>query len=147
MVRYRPTISVSLPSGWFAKESLTLLAPDGQANVIASSEPLDPSIDTKKYAEVQGDLLENEFPEFESFSFEETDVFGRGTGYIRRFQWQPPDGVPVMQMQLYYAESGTGYTATATTPSSEFPRYEPDLRDALESLLIESVQPAAAPVQ
>lgn len=42
--RFKPQLTAPLPEGWFAKESITLLAPDGQANVIASSEPLDRTI-------------------------------------------------------------------------------------------------------
>jgi hypothetical protein len=146
MARFGPTISAPLPEKWFAKESLTLLAEDGQANVIASSEPLDAGIDTEQYARVQGDLLHKEFPGYTEFSFEETKAFGGEGGHLRRFEWLPPDGVPVTQMQLYYVPPGQGpdlnrgYTATATTPTSEFERYEPDLRDILEGLLIDSVE-------
>jgi hypothetical protein len=141
MARYRPTISASLPEGWFAKESITLLAPDGMANVIASSEPLDEGIDTNEYAKVQGDLLTKEFPGYEEFSFEETEAFGRGKGYLRRFAWLPPDGDPVVQLQLYYTEPGRGYTATATTPSTNFARFEFVLRDILEGLVVDAVSP------
>ena len=151
MSRFRPTISAPLPDGWFAKESLTLLAPDGQANVIASSEPLAEEIDTDTYASVQGDLLRTEFPGYDEFSFEETQVFGGRRGYVRRFEWLPPDGVAVTQIQLYFAESGRGYTATATTPSAEFSRYELELRDILDGLLSDVIEatpvvdPSAAP--
>src|SRR4051794_34286815 len=137
MARARATISAPLPQDWYAKDSLTLLAPDGQANVIASSEPLSPDIDTARYADVQGDLLEREFPGFRQISFEETDAFGGRRGHLRRFEWLPPDGEAVTQIQLYYAEAGRGYTATATTPSSEFARYELELRDVLDGLLLE----------
>ena len=34
---------------WVWKESLTFLAAEGQANVIFSSEPLDPSVDLERY--------------------------------------------------------------------------------------------------
>jgi len=130
--------------GWFAKDQITLLAPDGQANVIASSEPLDLEIDTEMYAKVQGDLLTKEFPGFQQFSFEHTEIFGNRPGRVRRFEWLPPDGVAIMQIQLYYAESGRGYTATATTPSTEFGRYELELRDVLEGLAIEELAAAEA---
>jgi hypothetical protein len=136
--RFRPTLSAPLLDGWFAKESLTLLAPDGQANVIASSEPLDSDIDTERYATVQGDLLSKEFLGYRQLSLEDSDIFGDRTGLIRRFEWEPPDGVPVTQIQIYFAEPGRGYTATATTPSSSFDDYEPALREILEGLLIES---------
>ena len=39
-------------------------------------------------------------------------------------QFHPPDGVAVTQMQAYYAENGRGYTTTATTPSTQFDRFE-----------------------
>jgi hypothetical protein len=139
MSRFRPSLTAPLPEGWFAKESITLLAPDGQANVIASSEPLAPDIDTAAYANVQGDLLTKEFPGYQEFSFEPTEIFGGNRqGFVRRFEWLPPDGVAVMQIQIYYAEPGRGYTATATTPSSEFERFELELRDVLEGLVVES---------
>ena len=135
---FRPKIRAAVPGAWFAKESTTLLAPDGQANVIASSEPLDETVEVKQYAEVQGDLLNREFPGYHEFSFEETDLFGGRRGYIRHFEWTPPDGVPVTQLQLYYVEDGRGYTATATTPSSNFRAVELELRQILSGLKLVS---------
>jgi tetratricopeptide (TPR) repeat protein len=133
---FRPNLVATLPSEWFAKESMTLLAPDGQANIIASGEPLDPSIDTEQYASVQGELLRKEFPEYDEQEFGPMVLFGDRHGYIRTFRWTPPDGVEVTQVQIYYAEGGRGYTATATAPSSEFGPRELLLREALGSLRI-----------
>jgi hypothetical protein len=135
--RYKGTLNLPLPDGWFAKESITALAPDGQANLIASSEPLDPSIDSERYARVQGELLEREFPGYRQFSFEPTMAFGRRGGFLRRFEWVPPDGLAVMQIQVYYAEAGRGYTATGTSPATEFSRYERDLVRMFEGLTID----------
>jgi hypothetical protein len=134
--RFRPEISASLPEGWFAKESITLLHPEGTANVIASSEPLSPEIDTEQYAAVQGDLLEKEFPGFELLAFDPKLIFGGRNGFIRRFKWTPPDNQPVTQIQLYYAEGERGYTATATTPSERFAELELVLMDILDGLTI-----------
>jgi len=134
---FKPRLTALLPEGWFAKESVTLLAPDGQANVIASSEPLDPTIDTTQYATVQGDLLRKEFSGFREFAFEPAKWLGGRQGYIRRFEWTPSDGVPVTQIQLYYAESGRGYTATATTPSTQFERFEMEFRLLLDGLQLD----------
>lgn len=83
------------PPGWFVKESLTLLAPDGQANVIISSEPLDRSLTTTEYADIQGGLLVREFPGFREHSYDLAVVFGVFPGYLREFSWLPPDGVEV----------------------------------------------------
>lgn len=138
MQRFRPQLTVLLPEGWFAKESITLLAPDGQANLIASSEPLDPSISAQRYAEVQGELLRKEFPGYREFTFEQAQILSGRRGYIRLFEWTPPDGVPVTQVQLYYAENSRGYTATATTPTSEYDRFKSQLHQLLNALMIEA---------
>lgn len=137
MGRFAPRLSAELPTGWFAKESMTILAPDGQANIIASSEPLDESIDTDRYAGVQGDLLRAEFPGYREVSFEPVAMLGGRQGYRRQFEWTPPEGLPVTQIQLYHAEPGRGFTATATTPSTVFPAVESVLREVLESLTID----------
>lgn len=111
----------------------------GQANVIASSEPLDPTIDTDQYATVQGDLLRQEFPGYRNFSFGPAKMLGGKSGYIRRFEWTPPDGVAVTreEIQLYYAEEGRGYTATATTPSTQFERFDMQFRQLLGGLTLD----------
>ena len=137
--QFAPRLRATLPAGWFAKESMTLLAPDGQANVIASSEPLDPTITAQRYAEIQGDVLNQKFEGYRQLRFEPTLVFGGRPGYLRQFEWTPPDGVPVTQVQLYFAANGRGYTATATTPSSEFHRFEQQFDQMLSGLLLDAV--------
>ena len=134
---FRPRLAAVMPADWFAKESMTLLAPDGQSNVIASNEPLDADTDTKQYADMQGELLRSEFPGYREHAYEEIDLFGGGRrGYLRYFEWTPPDDVPVTQLQFYYAENGRGFTATATTPSSNFPNVEAELRQIMAGLSI-----------
>lgn len=135
--RFSPTLSADLPEGWYGKESITLLSPDGQANVIASSEPIDPAIDTRRYAAAQGRLLRKEFPGYREQEFEATRMLGGRRGYVRRFSWVPPDGVAVSQVQLYYAEDGRGYTVTSTTPRSEADRLKDDLERVLDSVAVE----------
>jgi hypothetical protein len=136
-------LSALLPDGWFFKESITLLAPDGRANVIASAEPLDPTIGLEQYAGVQGELLEKEFPGYRELAYEDMNVLGGREGKLRRFEWHPPpnrsnvETGPVTQLQFYYVENGRGYTATATAPSTEFGRYQLQLADILETLLLE----------
>lgn len=136
--RYRPELTASVPEGWFVKSSITLLAPNGQANVIASSEPLGPGIDTRQYAEIQGELLRREFPRYTEFWFAPVEVAGIGKCFMRCFEWQPPDGVPVTQVQMYYVREGRGYTATATTPSSAFERFEWQLHEIMNGLVLEA---------
>ena len=133
-----PAVRAMLPEDWYAKESITLLAPDGAANVIASSEPVEAEIAPHTYATVQGDLLRSEFPKYEELEFGPKLILRGRPGYMRVFSWVPEDGVPIVQMQLYYAEAGRGYTATATTPSSEFGRYEQQLRACLEGIFLDT---------
>jgi hypothetical protein len=132
----RPTITAQAPEGWVWKESITLLGPRGEANVIASSESVDSSMTSETYAAVQGELLKTEFPGYREFSFEPTPLFGDRSGFIRKFEWKPPDGDPVTQYQLYYVDAGRGYTATATTPSRSLHRFESEMLNILRSLNI-----------
>ena len=85
-----PGLHVANPADWFVKESITLLAPTGQANVIVSSEPLDPTLTSSQYASTQGELLRREFPGYVEHRFDESTVFGM-FGYLRQFEWTPPD--------------------------------------------------------
>ncbi|WP_394553619.1 DcrB-related protein [Agromyces sp. MMS24-JH15] len=124
------------PSDWFSKESFTLLAPDGQANVIYSSEPLDPTIDTDHYASVQGELLEREFPGYRQHGELEEYGIGNVSGRLREFSWTPPDGVTVRQIQLYAAYDGQGWTATATTPEEHYPAVRQQLMAILSTIAV-----------
>lgn len=117
--RTRSTLSVDVPDDWYTKESITLLAPDGQANVIVSSEPLEDHLDTGDYAAIQRELLYAEFPEFTPISpLQEFTVQSGQLGLLWEFAWRPPDGVRVFQHQFYFARGGQGWTATATVPES-----------------------------
>jgi hypothetical protein len=51
----------------------------------------------------------------------------------------------VSQIQLYWAQRGRGYTATATTPSQHFPRLAPTLRGVLDSLRLGDATPVPEP--
>ncbi|WP_166786570.1 tetratricopeptide repeat protein [Cryobacterium sp. TMT1-19] len=141
MTEFRGEIIALVPDGWLVKESTTLLSPDGRSNIIASSEPLDSSIDTDQYADIQGDLLDKEFPEYEEKSFERVAVLGNRDGYLRTFEWTPPDGVRVAQAQLYYAELGRGYTATATTTAENLKSVELILLEVLRNLRLSRPSP------
>jgi hypothetical protein len=135
MQTFKRRLAVLVPDDWSAKDSITLLAPDGQANVIASSEPLDPSIELDAYVAVQGELLSEEFPQYEEITLQTTEMLGTGRrGYFRRFNWTPPDGHQVSQYQLYYVEAGRGYTMTATASTDAFLRYEVELLGILENV-------------
>jgi hypothetical protein len=123
-------ICVPVPEGWFVKESFTLLAPDGQANVIVSREPLLRDVDVAEYATVQGDLLRRQFPHYIEHDVSMVEL-ASGMAWARTFAWSPPDGVRVRQRQLYFVVPGTGFTATATTPESQVQRFSEVFEDVL----------------
>lgn len=135
-VRHHGSLSFEAPSDWFFKESITALAPDGRANVIASSEPLGLAIDSYQYATMQGDLLMTEFPGYHERYFGEVGVVGLpGTVYFREFSWTPESGGSVVQSQLYALVRGRGITATGTTPEEDFDGFRDDLYAQLTSLV------------
>lgn len=134
--RFVPTLSPVVPTGWLAEEKITLLSPDGKANIIASSEPLDESVDTERYSEEQGMLLRAEVPNYDELVTCERTMFGGRAGVFRKFRWTPPDSGNVTQIQIYYAEHGRGYTATVTASASMFPAVEAVLLDVLDGLVI-----------
>lgn len=116
---WRSQLAAWIPEGWQVRESLTLLAPEGHANVIFSSEPLDAGVDIWQYADVAGERIRHEFPGFRELGYGPATVLGNRTGIVRRFRWQPPGGAQTVQFQLYCVEGGRGFTATATTAATD----------------------------
>ncbi|MDQ0616773.1 Hsp70 family protein [Arthrobacter globiformis] len=130
-------VSAKLLPGWFYKDSYTFLAPDGQANVIISTEELSEDMDTQTYADAQGPLLENELPGYEELAMEPYVVSGVvGHGWLREFIWTPPDSGPVQQTQIYVVLFRRGFTATATSPVSEYESHRADLSAILGSIRV-----------
>jgi hypothetical protein len=130
-------ISLEIPDGWFWKESFDLLAPEGNANIIASTEPLDPEITLDKFVQAQGDLLSTEFPGFHEFKLERARIRGVLEAMLREFAWNPPDGERVRQLQLYAVRDGRSITATGTTPESAWEANGEQLLGTMLSLLVE----------
>ncbi len=109
----RPTAPA--PADWSRKESVTVRSPDGSANVIVSTEPLERGMTAAAYAHHQGGLLRREFPGFVEESIQPYPAFGTPDGWMRVFRWSPANGTPTFQMQIYAVVAGRGCTATATT--------------------------------
>jgi hypothetical protein len=130
----RPGLAVGLPEGWFGKESLTVLAPDREANVIVSSETVDDDLETVAYATNQGALMREECAGYEELSFAPVDVFSGRAGWERTYRWTAEGGDDVTQIQVYYVARGRAYIATATTLSEIFDDVEPTLREVLASV-------------
>ena len=91
--------------------------------MIVSVEPLAPDIDLSAYALRQAVLLQNEFPRYTELLLTEI-MTPQGPLPLRVFEWNPPNGVPVRQHQMYWVEPGLGYCATATAPATVADRHD-----------------------
>ena len=129
-------VSVELPESWLWKESYTLFPEDGRCNVIASSEHLGTPMTSEEYADVQGKLLGEEFPEYEEHRLEPVLIDGADSAFLREFAWSPPDGERVRQIQLYAVVDNRGVTATATALEHQFGEVGDQLRRVLLSLVV-----------
>jgi hypothetical protein len=134
MQLFRSRLAAPHERDWLAKESLTLVSPDYEANVIFSSEPLDEGIDTLALTELNGQHLQDEFPGYEEVSLEPLYLEDGRLAYLRMFTWAPDDSDSVTQLQLYFVEDGRGYTATATSTVESFSRFEKVFRQILGGL-------------
>jgi hypothetical protein len=141
--RFNGSLSCAVPDGWSVRDSLTILAPDGQANVIASSEPLDESLTTELYADGQGEQLRDEFSNFKELLYGPVKMLGGRDCYMRRFESTPTDHPSdrITQVQVYHAAAGRGYVLTATARSVGFEAIEPILSSLLQSVLIDRENP------
>ncbi len=137
MPRFESMLSVPVPPGWIAKESVTLLEPTGNANVIVSNEPLQLETTVEEYARSQGELLQSEFPEYHELAFDPIELADSSTAYLRRFEWTPPEGERIAQIQLYHVHDGRAVTATATTPATTLERFELDFVTLLRGIVLE----------
>lgn len=136
-MRSLPLLSADVLPGWFYKESYTFLAPDGQANVMMSTEPLDEAIDSDAYTEIQGSMLENEFPGYQQLALEPYVISGvEGHGWLREFSWNPEGQEPVQQTQIYVVLFGRGCTVTATSLASEYEKHRADLAAVFGSIAV-----------
>jgi hypothetical protein len=134
-----PAIAVCMPPGWSLRESLTVTSPGGDANVIFSSERLQPPISAWDYMINGYDLLASEFSGFVSRGFEQFSIEGvTGEVYRHVFEWEPPEegSRPVVQMQLYAVRQARGFTATATTTADRIDELGSVLVGILSSLII-----------
>ena len=136
MERIDSDVTVALPTGWAVKHSITLVAPEGDANVIASSEPVPDGMTTEEYAASQRLRLEQDFPGFRQLHSESITLVDDRPAWLRVFAWEPPDQTPVTQVQMYAVLGGRGYTATATTTSEQYPRHQVELTQLIRSISV-----------
>jgi hypothetical protein len=137
MRKINSRLLIKLPDGWsMAKESIQLVAPHAIANVIVSSEDAGPVETTEQYAAAHHGTLRTEFDGYHEIAFGPAIILGGHEGYLRHFEWAPPNGVGVTQLQAYLVHDGRAYTATATSPTNNFAAVEPVLRQILEQVIV-----------
>jgi tetratricopeptide (TPR) repeat protein len=126
MERFTSEVSAPLPDSWITQETFTLSHPERKANVIVTVEPTD-MLDSEEYAASHGELLRQQFNKYEEIEFTSVEWLDGRSAYRRQFRWEPEDSVPVTQIQLYFAEYGQAYIATATTTTADFEQLKHDL--------------------
>jgi tetratricopeptide (TPR) repeat protein len=147
------TLTAPLPEGWRAdheftaeeetsptgNEYISLVSSDGQASVVCSLRIIDATIDTQRYAPSRAQMLYGEFPGYRELASAETQFLGERTALLRRFEWEPETwaGEKAITIQTYWAQHGHGVAATAMTHTSNFQRYEFQLRGILDGLRLE----------
>ena len=132
-----------VPEGWSVLESWTLMAPDGQTNVVVSREPLPPGVGPEQYAQGRGNRLAAEFPQYQQHVLTVLPL-ATGPAYARLFSWAPPGGARIVQVQVSATAPGTGFTATATAPAASFEALAEVLDGVVRSLEFDP-GPVAAP--
>jgi hypothetical protein len=136
MERLFPTrLEIPRYDGWGGRWSATLTAAGGRANLVATTEPIDPSIDPRQYADAQAEPVEREFDDYVELSFEAALVFGGRPGYLRRFEWRSDIG-RVRQMQAYYTWNGRAYLMTGTALAEGFEEVEESLNALMAGVTI-----------
>ena len=126
------------PAKWIFKDSITLLEPTGRANIILSSEALDPSMDLEQYATQYLEALESEFRQFRQIGADlNIELRGVGPAIRRTFAWSPEGRDPVTQVQQYSVGPSRGYTSTASCSSSDFNELQSLFTAGLDSISVE----------
>jgi len=139
MTRFESELTLPLPPDWVARDTLTLVSPDGRANVTASSEPVDPDTTTEQFAtSIGASLADGQFPGYHEISSGPTDTVDGEPAWLRRFDWSPPDSERVSQLQLYFARGGRVYTLTATSTADDNRMFEQMLTEMLRSVVLRS---------
>lgn len=138
--------ALHVPPGWETREEISLLAPNGRANVLASSVPLEKPLTTEEYASLHSEQMPIEFRGYKEASFEPAQLLGDKSCWVRDFKWDPPDTAgSVRQLQVYHSDGKRGYTATVTALVADFLEQEAELLQVLRGLRIASATQETAP--
>jgi hypothetical protein len=134
---FRDVLDESLGDEWrfspTRQNSVRFVNVNGSANILGTAERLGP-ITSEAYANNTGLQLERGFAEYEELSLDRTDLRSAVGGFRRVYEWTPPDGRRVRQVQVYIAECRQGYVFTATALATDFSDFERAFASAFDSL-------------
>jgi hypothetical protein len=146
-MRFTPHLSARLIPGWFPKESLEFLTPDRRGHLMVSSEFLPPGANLASFVGRYGRALSQAFSNYQEHSVEPGATFLGQEAVVRRFSWNPTDGVAVTYLHMYCVANGLGYLATGTARSEVFPEVEPELLRLVDGLRLAPFIPLAVEAQ
>lgn len=120
-----PPVRLSAPRDWAARGSCTIDDPSGEANVHVRYGRIDRTLTSEQYAAEQAALLEDDLPEYELLGAGTLTVgLNRRVCAYLRFAWTTPHEATTEQIQVFFAEAGFGFVATATSHRMLFRRFE-----------------------
>jgi hypothetical protein len=128
--RFSAGLSIAVPEGWSARESIELASPEGTGYVRVTSDLLPAGLAADDYAERFAGQLRDRLPGYTELGAEAVQLAG-GHGILLSFRWTPPDRDALAELHLYFVREGRGVRARALSPAERFPEVEPKLRKLL----------------
>jgi hypothetical protein len=138
MHRFRSVLSVAVPDGWLARESIELVSTDERVYVAASVSALPPDMTLDQYAEDHSRQIGELYPEYEETGLDRVTLPSGRETIFRNLRWQPPEGDRLGEVQMYAIEDGRGILARACTPVDSFAQHEARLREVLSGITLGS---------
>lgn len=128
-----------LPAGWKDEskpEQVFLVSPDRGQNFIASGEPWSGDVDG--YFEANRKNNRKALASYEELEVEKVRILGGRRAVLLRFRWNPSQRIQQLgQIQIYYAEGGSGYVFTFTSTKASSARVNQRAFRLFDTLLVE----------
>lgn len=131
MQTFVPGLSVGMPDGWIARESVVLASPDEGSYVRVTSELVPDALTTDVYADRYGKQLRERLPGYEELAVETVEIAGGRPAILRSFRWTPPEREARAQLHLYAVLGRRAILARAASSVDRFAEIESTLRELL----------------
>ena len=137
-------LTVQQPAGWFVREAVEITAGELRGHVTAASEPVEAGTTAADYADRYEAILSSTLSGYTELGRDTRRMFGGREAVVRRFEWSPPGGERVTQLQAYCVDGDLGYVATATAMSAWFSKVESRLEQLLSNIAPQDDEPLVA---